>query len=103
MPSVETAHAFREMIEQHFFDARGLLIYNLNRRTLRPFTDAELAGCSVPHTDETPAGRWTYEDTMFCSGLYFWALAEEYRVTLNAIEKHLVRALVHLRCRVMPA
>ncbi|MDD2662971.1 MAG: sigma-70 family RNA polymerase sigma factor [Dechloromonas sp.] len=30
-------------------------------------------------------------------------LAEEYRVTLNAIEKHLVRALVHLRCRVMPA
>lgn len=30
-------------------------------------------------------------------------LAEEYRVTLNAIEKHLIRALVHLRCRVMPA
>jgi RNA polymerase sigma factor (sigma-70 family) len=30
-------------------------------------------------------------------------LAEEYRVKLNAIEKHLVRALVQLRLRVMPA
>lgn len=30
-------------------------------------------------------------------------LAQEYQVTLNAIEKHLVRALIHLRLRVMPA
>ena len=30
-------------------------------------------------------------------------LAREYRVTLNAIEKHLVRALILLRLRVMPA
>ncbi len=30
-------------------------------------------------------------------------LAQEYRVTINAIEKHLVRALVLLRLRVMPA
>jgi RNA polymerase sigma factor (sigma-70 family) len=30
-------------------------------------------------------------------------LAQEYRITLNAIEKHLVRALIHLRLRVMPA
>ncbi|MBS1129838.1 MAG: Sigma-70 region 2 [Proteobacteria bacterium] len=31
------------------------------------------------------------------------ALASEYGVTVNAIEKHLVRALVFLRFRVMPA
>ena len=30
-------------------------------------------------------------------------LAEEYGVTINAIEKHLIRALVFLRFRVMPA
>ncbi|MCB4360968.1 RNA polymerase sigma factor [Quatrionicoccus australiensis] len=30
-------------------------------------------------------------------------LAQEYRVTLNAIEKHLVRALISLRLQVMPA
>lgn len=30
-------------------------------------------------------------------------LAREYRVTLNAIEKHLIRALIYLRLRVMPA
>ncbi len=30
-------------------------------------------------------------------------LAQEYRVTLNAIEKHLVRALVFLRLQLMPA
>jgi len=30
-------------------------------------------------------------------------LAQEYQITLNAIEKHLVRALIHLRLRVMPA
>lgn len=30
-------------------------------------------------------------------------LAQEYQITLNAIEKHLVRALIHLRLRIMPA
>lgn len=30
-------------------------------------------------------------------------LAQEYQVTLNAIEKHLVRALIQLRLRLMPA
>lgn len=31
------------------------------------------------------------------------SLAQKYQVTLNAIEKHLVRALIHLRLRVMQA
>lgn len=73
------ARTFREAIETHFIDEKGYLIYNLDRRTLRPFTPEALAGKEI-----ALKGDWTYEDTMFLSGLYLYALTEEYLVTSDA-------------------
>jgi hypothetical protein len=75
MPCLEQrARHMLDVLEKYFFDAKGLLLYNINRRTMRPFTKAELAETDV----------WTYEDTMFCTGLYLWALSEAWQVTGDA-------------------
>ncbi len=82
----QRARTLRETLQTHFIDEQGYLIYNLNRHTMKPFTKEYMKqhGCSVGHTLETPSGRWTYEDTMFNSGIYLVALTEEYLVTGDA-------------------
>ena len=65
---------FRDTIERHFFDERGILICNVDRRTLRPFTEEDLSDAVVTLSGSTKAGRWAYEDTIFCTGMYLRAL-----------------------------
>jgi len=80
------AAAMRETIEAHFFDDRGWLIERINRETMRPYARDELPEAAQGYTDDdaepaTAAERATYEDTMFCTGLYLWGLVEQHRVT----------------------
>lgn len=77
----DRARTFRDTIEEHFFDERGILICNVNRHTLLPFTEKDLADSIVTLSGSSRAGRWAYEDTMFCVGMYLRALVEEYQVT----------------------
>lgn len=79
----DRAHDFRQTIEDCFIDESGLLQYNINIETMRPFTEEELEPFEITASGSTKAGRWTYEDTMFCSGLYLWSLVEEFKVTGN--------------------
>ena len=74
----QRARNMRDTIETYFIDDRGHLRYNINKNTMKPFTEDELAGMEVASVGSTTAGRWTYEDTMFLSGIYLWALSEEY-------------------------
>lgn len=75
------AKEFRDAVEKHFFDENGILICNINRHTLKPFTDEDLADSVVTLKGASKAGRWAYEDTLFCTGMYLRALVEEYEVT----------------------
>lgn len=77
------AYDFRNTIEDHFIDEKGLLRCNINIKTMQPFTEKELEPFEITASGSTKAGRWTYEDTMFCSGLYLWSLVEEFKVTGN--------------------
>jgi len=72
---------FRDTIERHFFDERGILICNVDSRTLQPFKEEDLSDAVVPLSGGSKVGRWAYEDTMFCTGMYLRALVEEYGVT----------------------
>jgi len=82
----EQAKSVQDTIEEHFFDERGWLIERINRHTMKPYGKYELDESAQGYSDDDPdpataAERATYEDTMFCTGLYLWALAEQYAVT----------------------
>jgi len=86
------AHAMRDMIEEHFFGDRGWLMERINQHTLEPYGKHDLAEEAQGYADDDPdpataAERATYEDTMFCTGLYLWALTEQYRVTRDDAAK----------------
>jgi len=84
-PLESRAAAIRGTIEQFFFDRRGWLIERVNQHTMKPYGRGELPEEAAGYTDDDPnpataAERATYEDTMFCTGLYLWALTEQHRV-----------------------
>ena len=79
----ECAAGLGEVVESCFIDDSGWLRCNINCNTMKPFTEAELEPYEITSLGASKAERWTYEDTMFCSGLYLWALVEEFKVTGN--------------------
>lgn len=86
------ATSIQNTIEEHFFDERGWLMERINMHTMKPYGKHEIAEEAQGYSDDDPepataAERATYEDTMFCSGLYLWALAEQYRVTRDDAAK----------------
>ena len=86
----DRAEQLHDLIDRYFIADNGFLRYNINRQTLRPFTEKELEGCEVVWDGTDTADRWTYEDTVYTSGIYFWALAEAYKVSGD--ERHRQRA-----------
>ena len=82
----DRAKSTQKMIEDHFFDKRGWLMECLNMHTMKPYGRDELPEEASGYSDDDPipataAERKTYEDTMFCTGLYLWSLSEQYAVT----------------------
>ena len=80
-PLTARAAELRDAIESYFIDENGILRYNININTMKPFTEEELEPYEVACVGGGKAARWTYEDSMFCSGYYILSLVEEYRVT----------------------
>lgn len=72
------AELLDETLWKNFIDEKGILICNINKTTMKPFTEEELAPYESTSQGSTNAGRWTYEDTIFSSGYYLWSLAERY-------------------------
>ena len=84
----DRARATQNMIEEHFFDERGWLMECLNMHTMKPYGRDELPEGAAGYSDDDPnpataAERKTYEDTMFCTGLYLWSLTEQHAATGN--------------------
>jgi hypothetical protein len=80
---LQKAYFFREYLEKYFIDPMGILRYNINYKTMKPFSDKELSRSALPVKECGKAAYWTYEDTWMCTGMYLWALAEEYNSSGN--------------------
>jgi len=90
----ERAFSIQDVIEEHFFDDRGWLMERINMHTMKPYGKHELAEESQGYDDDEPepataAERATYEDTMFCTGLYLWSLTEQHLVTGDDASKRI--------------
>jgi|GEM_PF-5711329 len=77
----QTATRLTDLLESKFIDEQGLMRYNLDTRTSKPFTNEALAQAQIALNSDHPTDRWSYEDTLFITGIYFWALTEQVLTT----------------------
>src|SRR5688572_15069923 len=72
-------------MEQHLFDAQGIMYSGIDGQTNQPFDPALLTPPTVPRRAECDAWNyWTYEDSVICIGLYIDGLVRKYEVTGDA-------------------